>query len=792
MPPAEPMLGIKTTALEKARRREAVVDEFRPYVPPTGVIPAGKRETALAMDATPYDYINQAYVNNFFPGYQYLAMLAQLPEYRKFSEIPAKDMTRKWIEIRSKGDGEDKEDRIAALGDALDKYNIRDLFQKAAEKDALYGRAQLYVDVAMPNGGDPRDNPQELQSPLFIHERKIKKGSLKGFNLIEPVWTYPGIYNATDPLRADFYRPSEWYVMGKTVHHTRLLTFISRPVPDLLKASYNFGGLSMSQMAQPYVQNWIRTRDSVSDMLHSFSVSGLKTNLSSVLAGTDDAQFAKRAELFNTMRDNRGLMLLDMDTEDFFQFNTPIGGLDSLQAQAQEQMSAVSNIPVVKLLGITPSGLNASADGEIQVYYDYLHSQQEALFRENLAKVIDIIQLSEFGEIDPDITFDFETLYGMDDTEKATVRKTNADSDAQYVMMGAISPEEVRAKIAADPESGYDALADEIEEDELDEGVDPDAAADKAPFREEDHPRRTDGKFGEGGSTTQSSPETKKKETESAGSKSAHLVDAGSDREKWPEHIKALKLPPKWTDVRISPDADADLQAIGKDAKGRSQYVYSQKFKDSMAAAKFGRIRAMMQEFPRMKSQVEKDRASDDEHKTAADCMALVMQTGIRPGSENDTGAEKKAYGATTLEGRHVKIEDGNVTLSFVGKKGVDLEIPIKDQSLADMLIERKKAAGDSGQLFDGLNEQSLRDYAHTLDGGHFKTKDFRTHLGTTTALKLVEQGEPPTSEKEYKKRVKDIATKVSKMLGNTPAVALQSYIDPTVFSGWRAAYENA
>jgi DNA topoisomerase-1 len=104
------------------------------------------------------------------------------------------------------------------------------------------------------------------------------------------------------------------------------------------------------------------------------------------------------------------------------------------------------------------------------------------------------------------------------------------------------------------------------------------------------------------------------------------------------------------------------------------------------------------------------------------------------------------------------------------------------------MLVRRAKAAGPNGKLFPATNDKTLLDYTHSLDGGGFKTKDFRTHVGTATAYDLV-QGQPkPTTLAEYKKRVMDVARKVSKKLGNTPAIALQSYINPAVFAEWRMA----
>ena len=256
------------------------------------------------------------------------------------------------------------------------------------------------------------------------------------------------------------------------------------------------------------------------------------------------------------------------------------------------------------------------------------------------------------------------------------------------------------------------------------------------------------------------------------------------------EHQKALGVPPAWTEAHVNPDKDADLQAVGLDSKGRVQRVYSDTFVQQQADQKFSRNRELLDKQSMVVAQNEKnlDHPSASVRENAA-VMKLIHQTGIRPGSEADTGAEKQAYGATTLEGRHVHIDDNDaVRLRFVGKKGVDLDIPVEDKATADMLKERKAAAGDNGKLFD-TDSDSLRQYSHTLDGGGFKPKDFRTLKGTTTAMQEIDKN--PTqaiSMKEYKKRVMDIAKKVSAKLGNTPTIALQSYINPFVFDRIRPA----
>ncbi len=162
-----------------------------------------------------------------------------------------------------------------------------------------------------------------------------------------------------------------------------------------------------------------------------------------------------------------------------------------------------------------------------------------------------------------------------------------------------------------------------------------------------------------------------------------------------------------------------------------------------------------------------------------AECLEVIMSTGIRPGGDLDRGAVP-AYGATTLEGRMVVVDGNKTRLQFVGKKGVDIDIEVVDPSARDILLRRKAKAGDKGKLFN-TDGDALRDYVRTLGTGEFTTKDFRTHLGTTTAESLVKDMEEPTTKKEYMEQRKEVALKVSKVLGNTPAVAMGSYVHPKV-----------
>lgn len=482
-----------------ATDNEATVYSLAPPTLPPNVRPSND----LAMDSSPLgNFGADCFFGTGFIGYPRLAELAQIAEYRAVAETTANEMTREWIEIKSVGENENGT-IIKKIEECLEQLNARAIFRRALETENLFGRSQIMLQLKGHDG-------DKLANPLILSDKTVVQGSLKALVNIEPMWTSPAVYNATDPTATDFYQPKQWYVMGRTIHSSRLFTLVSRPVPDMLKPAYNFGGISMTQLMQPYVERWLRTVNSVNDLLHSFSLSGIKTSMSDILAGgcDSDINIQLRAELYNRLRDNRGLMLLDNESEEFFQFNTPLSGLDTLLAQAQEQMAAPSHMPLVKLLGITPSGLNASAEGEITVYYDYIKSMQENLLREPLDKLLKLVQLHLFGKVDDDITFDFKPLAQLSESELATIRKSDCDRDVAYIQNGVLSDIEVRQRLAEQKNSGFNGIdVDDVPEQSDDGFANALSGEEGAPLPAQDadgewdeskHPRAENGQFGSG------------------------------------------------------------------------------------------------------------------------------------------------------------------------------------------------------------------------------------------------------------------------------------------------------
>ena len=501
-------------AREKERRPE--LNPFQLPKFPENVVPKDAK-LQLAMDSATSWASNQWLAGEviaglpaegmLFLGYPYLAELAQRPEYRVMSETIADDATRKWIDFDVVGDKRTQEeerakdpegydarmadpderkkrvaaagklDRVKALKDDQLRLDVKGKMYEQARNDGFFGRSHAYLDIRTTPGA-AEVSPQELMTDIGdgrgeTSKAKVPLGSFKAIRTIEPVWAYPMMYNAINPLREDWYNPQVWYVMGQQLHLSRLPTFIGHPVPDLLKPAYSFGGLSLSQMAKPYVDLWLQTRQSVADLIHRFSVMVLMTDLSTLMQPGNANALLARVAMFNMLRDNQGTFVVNKNSEDFKNVSAQLSGLHELQAQSQEHMASVHRIPLVKFTGIQPAGLNASSEGEIEVYDDTIGAYQSRFFDANLRRIVYFEMLSLWGEIDPEITYHWEKLREITQAEKGQKEKDDADRDVKYIDAGVLAPEEVRRRIIDDADMPYaDLDPDDVPEPPQEEGLD--------------------------------------------------------------------------------------------------------------------------------------------------------------------------------------------------------------------------------------------------------------------------------------------------------------------------------
>ena len=397
-----------------------------------------------------------------FVGYSMLSNISQEALIRAGVETIADEMTRKLVEwTYDDDDGEDdgkKDKLITDMETQCAKYKIVDIFNDALCKDGLFGGCLIYIDV-----GDLDD--EEKAEPLILDKKTFKKGSFRGLKVIEPINCYPGWYNSSDPTSPDYFKPKYWYIMGKKYHASRFIYIASNEAPLLLKPAYNFFGIPRAQLALDYVAQFVANRESAQELLNKFSLTCWKTNMAQVLQGASTSDLVKRAKLFNKMKHNSGVMLLDKETEDMVQLNTPLGGVREIVEMSLNLLTAVWRIPKIKYIGEGEGGLNASSVEQMRSFYDFILSQKQKVLTNPFEILMKIFQLNLGYDINEALGFRFPSLVEMDESDRANLNKMQADRDNIYLSAGVISQEEVRQRLSMDKNSGYSMIdVDEVPE----------------------------------------------------------------------------------------------------------------------------------------------------------------------------------------------------------------------------------------------------------------------------------------------------------------------------------------
>lgn len=247
------------------------------------------------------------------------------------------------------------------------------------------------------------------------------------------------------------------------------------------------------------------------------------------------------------------------------------------------------------------------------------------------------------------------------------------------------------------------------------------------------------------------------------------------------------KVPPAWTDVWMTKDPDNCIQAVGRDSKGRKVYLYSAEYMGRAAAAKFTRLKAFAEVYPSLIKRLRRDMKTKEE----ALVLYLISKTGFRIGSDAETLAKVRAFGASTLKCRHLAVTGNVLSFDFPAKKGVRVTKSITDVPLARALAGRC-SPGARRSLF-GTADDKIRAYLCSIPGGsRFSVKDFRTYLGTLTAYRKIKTMPVPKNQAEYKRFRKEVGQSVARQLGNSTVIALKSYVSPEVFCKWDSNRELA
>ena len=259
------------------------------------------------------------------------------------------------------------------------------------------------------------------------------------------------------------------------------------------------------------------------------------------------------------------------------------------------------------------------------------------------------------------------------------------------------------------------------------------------------------------------------------------------------DRIRALVIPPAWTDVWISASPRGHIQATGRDQRGRKQYRYHADWRSTRDAHKYDRVAAFGRALPRLRKQVEADlaRRGLPREKVLAAVVRLLEVTLIRVGNEEYARANK-SFGLTTLQKRHLKVSGAGAVFEFRGKSGKIHRTGFHDRRLVRILKACQDLRGqrlfkyrdEAGELRP-IESSDVNAYLRAATGEDFTAKDFRTWAGTVSAARALAMQETPDSQAAARNAIVTCIKAVSGLLGNTPAVCRAAYIHPAVLEAF-------
>lgn len=253
-------------------------------------------------------------------------------------------------------------------------------------------------------------------------------------------------------------------------------------------------------------------------------------------------------------------------------------------------------------------------------------------------------------------------------------------------------------------------------------------------------------------------------------------------------------IPPAWRDVSIAPARGSRVQAVGRDAAGRWQYLYGPEHHERRARHKYSKLIEFGSRLPELRRALRRDLAKPGLPLEKAQALAVLLLSAcaLRPGAE-EYARENGSFGLVTLRSRHVEIRGDEVRLRFRGKHGVFQDQTVRGRRVARLLRAMRRLPGrellkyqDAAGETRAIQRHQLNDYIKQAMGGRFSARDFRTWAGTllcAAALRREHGADPDRgAERVIASAIRDTATR----LGNTPAVVRTSYVHPALFTAFR------
>lgn len=351
---------------------------------------------------------------------------------RKIIDIIPFDMTREWRGWQA------EQPQIEALEEAERLLNVRGKVACALQRSRLYGGSVIYLGVA---------GSERPELPLNI--ATVKKGSLEYLHVLNPYEVTAGEVER-DPMSPFYGEPIYYQIGGQTkIHPSRIVRFTGAGLPDPLNAPLTWGDPTL-QIVYDAVQNAASSQGHVASLLPEMKTDVIRVPGLSDILSTDDGtkRLTSRFTYANTMKSMHNMLLLEGDGETgekWEQKQLNLSGMPDLIRMYLQIAAGAADIPVTRLLGQSPAGLNSTGEGDIRNYYDHVAAKQNVELKPTLDRLDEILIRHALGDRPKDVFYTFNPLWQMSEKEKADIAKAKAETTKIYVDTGLL-PQEALTK----------------------------------------------------------------------------------------------------------------------------------------------------------------------------------------------------------------------------------------------------------------------------------------------------------------------------------------------------------
>ncbi len=463
-------------SIGRSAKKVNVEEKFKQLFPRTieSIIPVSSDGKSIATDSRDLIYKGRfsneippqimGFLNQTFIGWQACALMKQNPFIDKACTIPAKDAIApdyKLSYINEEDVDSDKEttdvDELTLIKDeSFRKYRINEICVKQTENKKTYGYS-IVVPVFNTN--------VDMEKPYNIDG--IKKGSYKGMAVIEPYWINPQLdtESATNPASLHYFEPT-WYVLNgqKKIHRSWVIRAVNSQVSDVLKPTYYFGGIPLTQQIYERVYCAEKVANEAPLLALTKRLLVADADINNFVANPESA--TEVMEALNYLRDNFGVYV-KRSGDQVSQFDTNLSDFDSLIMSQYQLVASIAGMPATKLLKTTPKGFNATGEYEEHDYKQSLLEIQENDYIPIINRHNELYTKSKYGRVIP-LDVKFNPIDTPTEKETAEINSIKAQTAMNHINAGITTAQEERDILRNSEGSAYSGLPEEIEEPDID------------------------------------------------------------------------------------------------------------------------------------------------------------------------------------------------------------------------------------------------------------------------------------------------------------------------------------